>query len=544
MVLSYFVIAAKFSHSVNLTDGLDGLAIMPTVMVSPALAIFAYVAGHAGFSKYLGLPTSSGRANSRCSAGRWPGPASVSCGSTPIRREVFMATSARWPWVRSGHRRGDRAPGDRAFHHGRSVRRRGSVGDGSGALLHGVTGGKRIFRMAPLHSLSIRCWKEPQWWFASINITIMLVLLGLSTLKLRDNDEYTAARQAGAGVGPGSPGLANGCPWLSCHARPARARARVADSRPAVLEVPNWKALSAPNVFSAPSMRPCSTTWMPWHQPGLDPRMPLVDRARSLGLAITGEMELLALDAARTGRAPADPHHRHHRHQRQDHHYRARRRYGPGRGLRTAVAGNISPAALAVLIDHSIAASPARSVGARAFQPPARNHVQPRSRCGDGAQRFGRSSRSLCGYRRIRCHQGADLSGRGRVMVLNRALVAAWRSGGRQRWFGTDAPRSADEYGLDSTMAANGAPARVVVALPAQMALAGACPHNALAALALVPRRSSCRGRCSRRCVNSGLAQGQGTGGAPCRRGFLRRSERHQCGVASVRRGLAPEGDC
>ena len=40
----------------NLTDGLDGLAIMPTVMIGSALAIFAYVAGHAVFSKYLGLP--------------------------------------------------------------------------------------------------------------------------------------------------------------------------------------------------------------------------------------------------------------------------------------------------------------------------------------------------------------------------------------------------------------------------------------------------------------------------------------------------------
>src|SRR3989442_858384 len=43
-------------NAVNLTDGLDGLAIMPTVMVGSALGIFAYVAGHAVFSKYLGLP--------------------------------------------------------------------------------------------------------------------------------------------------------------------------------------------------------------------------------------------------------------------------------------------------------------------------------------------------------------------------------------------------------------------------------------------------------------------------------------------------------
>ena len=55
VVLAYFWIVG-FSNAVNLTDGLDGLAIMPTVMVGSALGIFAYVAGHAVFSKYLGLP--------------------------------------------------------------------------------------------------------------------------------------------------------------------------------------------------------------------------------------------------------------------------------------------------------------------------------------------------------------------------------------------------------------------------------------------------------------------------------------------------------
>jgi phospho-N-acetylmuramoyl-pentapeptide-transferase len=55
IVLTYFVIVGT-SNAVNLTDGLDGLAIMPTVMVASALAIFAYVAGHLYFSKYLGVP--------------------------------------------------------------------------------------------------------------------------------------------------------------------------------------------------------------------------------------------------------------------------------------------------------------------------------------------------------------------------------------------------------------------------------------------------------------------------------------------------------
>ena len=55
VTLAYFVIVGT-SNAVNLTDGLDGLAIMPTVMISSGLAIFAYVAGHSIFAKYLGIP--------------------------------------------------------------------------------------------------------------------------------------------------------------------------------------------------------------------------------------------------------------------------------------------------------------------------------------------------------------------------------------------------------------------------------------------------------------------------------------------------------
>ena len=55
ILLSYFVIVGS-SNAVNLTDGLDGLAIMPTVMVAAALGIFAYVSGHAQFADYLLIP--------------------------------------------------------------------------------------------------------------------------------------------------------------------------------------------------------------------------------------------------------------------------------------------------------------------------------------------------------------------------------------------------------------------------------------------------------------------------------------------------------
>ena len=55
MIVAYFWIVG-FSNAVNLTDGLDGLAIMPTVLVAGALGIFAYASGHAEFAKYLGIP--------------------------------------------------------------------------------------------------------------------------------------------------------------------------------------------------------------------------------------------------------------------------------------------------------------------------------------------------------------------------------------------------------------------------------------------------------------------------------------------------------
>jgi len=55
VVLAYLVIVGS-SNAVNLTDGLDGLAIMPTVMVAGALGVFAYLAGHSTFAGYLGIP--------------------------------------------------------------------------------------------------------------------------------------------------------------------------------------------------------------------------------------------------------------------------------------------------------------------------------------------------------------------------------------------------------------------------------------------------------------------------------------------------------
>ncbi len=99
VMLTYLVIVGS-SNAVNLTDGLDGLAIMPVVMVGAALGVFAYVTGNAVFAKYLLLPAypGLGRAADVLRA-PWPVPAWPSCGSTPTRRRCSWVTSARWRWA-------------------------------------------------------------------------------------------------------------------------------------------------------------------------------------------------------------------------------------------------------------------------------------------------------------------------------------------------------------------------------------------------------------------------------------------------------------
>ena len=98
-VLTYFVIVGT-SNAVNLTDGLDGLAALPTVLVAAGLSIFAYVAGHAVFSKYLGLPFIPGAHEVVVFCAAMCGACLGFCGSTPIRPKCSWATSARWRWAR------------------------------------------------------------------------------------------------------------------------------------------------------------------------------------------------------------------------------------------------------------------------------------------------------------------------------------------------------------------------------------------------------------------------------------------------------------
>ena len=190
VVLTYLVIVGS-SNAVNLTDGLDGLAIMPVVMVGSALGVFAYVTGSAVYSKYLLLPhiPGSGELLVFCSAMAGAGlaflwfnthPAQVFMGDVGalalgaalgtvaviVRQEIVLAIMGgifvveaisvmlQVTWFKYTKRR---------------------YGEG-----------RRLLRMAPLHHHFEKMgWKESQVVVRFWIITMLLCLLGLATLKLR-----------------------------------------------------------------------------------------------------------------------------------------------------------------------------------------------------------------------------------------------------------------------------------------------------------------------------------------------------------------------
>ena len=135
IILTYLVIVGS-SNAVNLTDGLDGLAIMPVVMVGSALGVFAYVTGSSVYSKYLLFPyiPGAGELLIFCAAMAGAGLAFLWFNTHPA--QVFMGdVGALSLGRRARHDRGHHAAGDRARDHGRHLRRRGAVGDGAGLLL-------------------------------------------------------------------------------------------------------------------------------------------------------------------------------------------------------------------------------------------------------------------------------------------------------------------------------------------------------------------------------------------------------------------------
>ncbi|MGH8850355.1 MAG: phospho-N-acetylmuramoyl-pentapeptide-transferase [Casimicrobiaceae bacterium] len=184
IILSYCVIVGA-SNAVNLTDGLDGLAIMPTVMVGAALGIFAYVAGRADFSTYLFVPhiPGAGELTVVCAALAGAGLGFLWFNAYPA--EVFMGDV------------GALALGAALGAIAVIVRQEIVLFIMGGVFVVETLSvviqvasfkltGKRVFRMAPIHHhYELKGWKENQVVVRFWIITMLLVLFGLSTLKLR-----------------------------------------------------------------------------------------------------------------------------------------------------------------------------------------------------------------------------------------------------------------------------------------------------------------------------------------------------------------------
>ncbi|ODP34873.1 phospho-N-acetylmuramoyl-pentapeptide-transferase [Pandoraea sp. ISTKB] len=190
IALTYFVIVGS-SNAVNLTDGLDGLVIMPVVLVGAALGVFAYVMGNVVYSKYLLFPHISGAGELLvfCSAMSGAGLAFLWFNTHPA--QVFMGDVGA---LALGGALGTVAVIVRQevvlFVMGGVF-----VAETISVMLQ-VTWfkytkkrfgeGRRIFKMAPLHHhFELSGWKETQVVVRFWIITLMLVLIGLSTLKLR-----------------------------------------------------------------------------------------------------------------------------------------------------------------------------------------------------------------------------------------------------------------------------------------------------------------------------------------------------------------------
>nr|WP_315472361.1 phospho-N-acetylmuramoyl-pentapeptide-transferase [uncultured Undibacterium sp.] len=186
-----FCVIVGTSNAVNLTDGLDGLAIMPTIMVGSALGIFAYLTGHAGYSKYLLIPYISGA-----------GELLIFCGAMAGAGLAFLWFNAHPAQVFMGDV-GALALGGALGTVAVIVRQEVVLFIMGGIFVvetfsvmlqvtyfkftkrkYGV--GKRLFLMAPLHHhFEQKGWKETQVVVRFWIVTMLLVLVGLSSLKLR-----------------------------------------------------------------------------------------------------------------------------------------------------------------------------------------------------------------------------------------------------------------------------------------------------------------------------------------------------------------------
>ncbi|MDT8403533.1 phospho-N-acetylmuramoyl-pentapeptide-transferase [Sulfuriflexus sp.] len=182
--LTYFVVVGS-SNAVNLTDGLDGLAIMPTVMVGGALGIFAYTTGNVKLASYLLIPYVPG-----------VGEVVIFCGALVGAGLGFLWFNAYPAQVFMGDV-GALALGAALGVVAVVVRQELVLVIMGGVFVMETVSvilqvasfkltGKRIFRMAPLHHhFELKGWPEPRVIVRFWIVTVILVLIGLATLKLR-----------------------------------------------------------------------------------------------------------------------------------------------------------------------------------------------------------------------------------------------------------------------------------------------------------------------------------------------------------------------
>jgi len=184
-LLVVYLVVVGSSNAVNLTDGLDGLAILPTVMVAGALAVFAYATGNAKFATYLGIPFI-----------RESGEVVVFCGAIVGAGLGFLWFNAYPAQVFMGDV-GALALGAALGIIAVLVRQELVFFVMAGVFVMETVSvilqvasfkltGRRIFRMAPLHHhFELKGWPEPRVIVRFWIVTVILVLIGLATLKIR-----------------------------------------------------------------------------------------------------------------------------------------------------------------------------------------------------------------------------------------------------------------------------------------------------------------------------------------------------------------------
>ncbi len=184
IAIAYFMVVG-FSNAVNLTDGLDGLAIMPSVLVASALGVFAYLAGNRVFSEYLGIPAIPGA-----------GELAIFCASLAGAGLGFLWFNTYPAQVFMGDV-GALAIGAALATVAVIVRQEivllimgGVFVMETASVMLQVASfkltGKRIFRMAPIHHhFELKGWPEPRVIVRFWIISVVLVLIGLATLKVR-----------------------------------------------------------------------------------------------------------------------------------------------------------------------------------------------------------------------------------------------------------------------------------------------------------------------------------------------------------------------